>query len=123
MSQIAKGSPADRRQFGRRTTCWHAWIVSPNRPKIACLVRNVSASGARLELEVPAWLPWNFRLVVDVYQLEFECEVRYRRPEAIGVFFLTANEEWRKRGNQITLDGLRDWKPGGALPSSKPSHR
>ena len=119
MSQIAKGSPADRREFGRRTTSWHAWIICPNRPKIACLVRNVSPAGARLELEVPVWLPWNLRLVVDAYRLEFECEVRYRRPNAIGVFFLSASEEWRRTGGQPTLDGLRTWKPGGALSSQR----
>lgn len=87
------------------------------------MVRNVSHSGARLELDVPAWLPWNFRLVVDVYKLDFECEVRYRKPDAIGVFFLAANEEWRKQSQQLTLDGLRDWKPGGSLSANKPTVR
>lgn len=86
-------------------------------------MRNVSASGARLELDVPPWLPWNFRLVVDVYRLEFECEVKYRRPDAIGVFFLNSNDEWKKQSQQLSLDGLRDWKPGGALGSQKPSPR
>jgi hypothetical protein len=124
VNQLGKGPPADRREFGRRATCWHGWIVAPNRQKIACLVRNIAASGARLELEVPPWLPWNFKLVVDAYKLEFECEVKYRRPDAIGVFFVVASEDWQQQSQQLTLDGLRDWKPGGALPSHKPTtHR
>ncbi|KAB2847726.1 MAG: PilZ domain-containing protein [Hyphomicrobiaceae bacterium] len=120
MNQLGKCAPADRREFGRRTTCWHAWIIAPNRPKIACLMRNVSPTGARLELEVPSWLPWNFRLVVDAYKLEFECEVKYRKPGIIGVFFVVASDEWRQQSQNLTLEGLRDWKPGGGLPSHKP---
>lgn len=86
-------------------------------------MRNVSPAGARLELEVPAWLPWNLRLVVDAYRLEFECEVRYRKPNAIGVFFLSASEDWRKATGRPPLEGIRKWQSGAPLTPQKPAPR
>jgi hypothetical protein len=77
----------ERRQFGRRTTAMHGWIVLPGRPKLACLVRNVSEGGALLECAVPKWMPFSFTLEVDCNGFMAECEVRHLKATWIGVRF------------------------------------
>ena len=59
-----RSSYSDRRNFGRRQTVWHAWIHVAGRPRMTCLVRNISAGGALLECQVPAWMEYELRLIV-----------------------------------------------------------
>ena len=49
---------AERRQFGRRQTYLRAWISVPGRPKLPCIVQNLSVGGALLEIKAPTWLPF-----------------------------------------------------------------
>lgn len=78
----------ERRQFGRRKTCLHGWVVVEGRPKIACLVRNVSEGGALLECEVPKGLPFRFSLVIDCKGFQALCEVRHQTDQWMGVRFV-----------------------------------
>jgi PilZ domain len=78
---------AERRQFGRRQTCVHATIAPRGRPPIACVMRDVSDQGALLEVPHPQWLPSRFRLVVEAFGFESECEVVRRTDVAVGVRF------------------------------------
>ncbi len=78
---------AERRQFGRRTTVWHAWIVTSGPRRTACVVRNLSVTGALLELEVPAWLPPIFTLAIEDRDISIACEVRHRGQHGVGVSF------------------------------------
>ena len=78
----------ERRQFGRRTTCLHGWVIIEGRPKIACLVRNVSEGGALLECEVPKVLPFQFQLVIDCKRFQAMCEVRHKSEAWMGVQFV-----------------------------------
>ena len=80
-------SGADRRQFGRRSSVWHAWIVTGTRQRIACCVRNVSTGGALLELAVPATLPQQFELLIEERNLSIRCELRHRGEHGIGISF------------------------------------
>ena len=77
----------ERRQFGRRTTLWHAWIQTSNRQRLACCIRNVSESGALLELDVPLWLPNVFELWVEERDIRLRCELRHRGQHGVGVQF------------------------------------
>jgi PilZ domain len=85
----------ERRQFGRRNTAMHGWIVLPGRPKLACLVRNVSEGGALLECAAPKWMPFSFTLEIDCKGFTAECEVRHQKETWIGVRFerITAQSE------------------------------
>jgi hypothetical protein len=83
-------TPADRRQFGRRQTSYHAWIHVPGRPKVPCMVRDLSVGGARLELVMPPWLPYNFQLTIEATQFTSMCEVRHSGPNSLGVRFMEA---------------------------------
>jgi hypothetical protein len=93
MKHAAPSRPQERRQFGRRTVTMHGWILVEGRPRIACTVRNISVEGALLELTAPAWLPYYFRLVIDVSNFETECELRHQSPSSIGVRFVARRTE------------------------------
>ena len=78
---------SERRQFGRRQTRMHAFIVARGRPAVPCVVRDISAGGALLEVNHPSWLPSRFRVVIEPIQFEADCEVMRRTAEAVGVRF------------------------------------
>ena len=78
----------ERRQFGRRQSCLHGWVLIEGRPKTACLVRNVSEGGALLELPVPKVLPFHFQLFIDFVGFEATCEVRHKGESWMGVQFV-----------------------------------
>lgn len=78
----------ERRQFGRRETTLHGWIAVEGRPRIACVVKNVSEGGALLELPVPRGLPFHFNLVIDCKGFQALCEVRHQSETRMGVQFV-----------------------------------
>ncbi len=79
---------AERRQFGRRQTYVHARINARGRPSVPCIMRDISAGGALLEVEHPQWLPSRFRLRIEADGTEADCEVVRRTEDAVGVRFL-----------------------------------
>ena len=83
--QAASG--VERRQFGRRSTLFHAWIVTSNKQRVACRIRNVSTGGALLELAVAAVLPPKFDLLIEDRQLKIRCELRHRSELEVGISF------------------------------------
>lgn len=78
----------DRRQFGRKVVHVHGWIKVAGRPPVACVVRDVSLNGARIELPKKTWLPYDFLLVVEPMGLRTKCAVRYVHDRFIGVLFV-----------------------------------
>lgn len=84
------GNPVDRRNFGRRKTNLHGWIEVQGRPRLRCLVKDISIGGALLALDTPQWLPYNFRLLIEATRFASWCEVRHQAPGAMGVRFLSA---------------------------------
>jgi hypothetical protein len=50
-------------------------------------VRDLSSTGALLEMTVPPWLPCRFELRLDPQPEYFDCEIRHVRPNAVGVVF------------------------------------
>jgi hypothetical protein len=93
MTALKSSAPAhERRQFGRRETCIHAWILVEGRPRTACVVRNVSEGGALLELEVPAWMPFRFLLDVEAKRFRSQCEIRHKGAHGLGVTFVKVLE-------------------------------
>ena len=78
----------ERRQFGRRSTLLHGWLLVEGRPRIACIIRNVSEGGALVECPVPKVLPFRFQLVIDCKDFEATCEVRHKSETWMGVQFI-----------------------------------
>lgn len=77
----------ERRQFGRRATNLHGWILTDGRPRIPCMVKNVSEGGALLELDVPPALPYWFDLVIECKGFQARCEIRHQNEKWVGVRF------------------------------------
>jgi hypothetical protein len=77
----------DQRQFGRRQTVWHAWVHVSGRPAQACIVRNISPSGALLEFPDGAPVAGKFQLVIDYVAFSSWCDVRHRAKWSAGVYF------------------------------------
>jgi len=68
-------------------------IVYNNRlSTMDCVVRDISATGARLALAHQNVLPDRFELYVPLKEKNYSVEVRWRADEDIGVMFLTGAE-------------------------------
>src|ERR1700760_4354853 len=52
-----------------------------------CVVRNISATGAALEVESQAGIPREFKLVISAEQFNGFCRVLWRKAKRIGVVF------------------------------------
>lgn len=57
---------------------------------IGCIVRDISATGARLRIEGSVTAPDTFELLITLDGLEANCEVVWRREADIGVRFIGA---------------------------------
>jgi hypothetical protein len=123
---MSKLNGPEQRQFGRRQTYMHAWISVQGRPRLPCIVRNISLGGALLELDRPSWLPFNFQLTIDSVKHVTWCEVRHHSANQVGVRFLSAVEQaaldrQRAADNRPVNDS--DAWMGNAAVSSVPADR
>ena len=55
---------------------------------IECLIRNMSDTGAALEVDSPVGIPDEFTLLVKPEFVKRNCRVAWRSPKRIGVRFL-----------------------------------
>ena len=56
---------------------------------LPCTVRNLSASGARIEVNSPLWFPDRFVLAIPSEGWRKACHIVWRRERVIGVTFET----------------------------------
>jgi hypothetical protein len=54
---------------------------------IDCVVRNLSDTGAALEVASPLGIPQAFNLLISGDRTTYQCEVRWRKENRIGVAF------------------------------------
>jgi hypothetical protein len=83
----------DRRIVGRMRTLKGAQIIWPTAAPIKCIVRNLSETGASLEVHSP--VPPTFYIVFDGDLSQRLCGVVWRKETRIGVKFLIAAPESR----------------------------
>jgi PilZ domain len=62
--------------------------VSSGGSVMACVVRNISAEGAAIEVENPAFVPARFRLVMADGASVRECRVAWIQKNRIGLTFV-----------------------------------
>jgi hypothetical protein len=55
--------------------------------KIDCVIRNISATGAALEVNTPLWFPDVFVLVITSDASSRRCRIIWRNEKRIGVAF------------------------------------
>ena len=81
-SNDRRGSPR-KRIFKSGRTFW------PNGDSIECAIRNLSETGAKLEVRSP--VPNAFDLVIDCDRFRRHCRVIWRNASSVGVRFLEQN--------------------------------
>jgi hypothetical protein len=54
---------------------------------LGCTVRNISGTGAALEVVTPLFIPDRFTLYVPSDQIKRQCHIIWRREKRIGVAF------------------------------------
>jgi hypothetical protein len=57
---------------------------------MSCTVRNISAEGAAIDVENPAFVPPHFRLVMASDSTVHECRIAWIQKNRIGVTFAAA---------------------------------
>jgi hypothetical protein len=62
--------------------------VSSDGAVMACTVQNISAEGAAIDVENPAYVPASFRLVLARDQAVYECRVVWIQKNRIGLSFV-----------------------------------
>ena len=89
-----KTPDANRRHVERHRTLKHARIILNNRSStFDCVIRNISATGALLEVPAPIGIPNQFELGLDMEKHGPACTVRWRTDHYLGVSF---DDAWEK---------------------------
>lgn len=77
-------SQEDQRAAPRQRVLKAATIALDQGGVISCIIRNLSATGARLEVESPIGIPDEFTLVSSDH-VKRRCRIIWRRAKQIGV--------------------------------------
>lgn len=76
----------DKRIASRRRVLKSAVIITSDKaPKIECTVKNISETGAALQVSTTYGIPQNFELLVD--GLRRPCRSQWRTDTKLGVMF------------------------------------
>jgi PilZ domain len=63
---------------------------------MSCVIRNISAEGAAIDIENPAFVPPHFRLVLASNSSVHECRIAWIQQKRIGVTFAAMPQEGRQ---------------------------
>ena len=77
----------DNKRIAPRSRALKAGTIEFNGGAIDCVVRNLSTSGAALDVTSPLGIPAQFNLVVAVDHTSRACQVVWRKEKRIGVTF------------------------------------
>lgn len=78
----------DPRRAPRHRTFKGGSIIFGLAPAIDCVIRNMSETGAALEVESPVGIPNEFTLIVKPEFFKKNCRVAWRSAKRLGVMFL-----------------------------------
>jgi hypothetical protein len=78
---------SDKRKNVRLRTL-KAGVIAFDKGTISCLVRNVSISGACLEVASPIGIPDTFVLLMENDHIKRECHVAWMKDKRIGIHFV-----------------------------------
>jgi PilZ domain-containing protein len=71
--------------------------VSAGGSVMSCVVRNISAEGAAIDVDNPAFVPPRFRLVMASDSSVHDCQVIWIQKNRIGLSFVAAPQEQQLR--------------------------
>jgi hypothetical protein len=82
--------PMEEKRKHQRTEINEPAYVSAGGSVMRCMVRNISPEGAAIDVENPAFVPAQFRLVMASDSSARDCAVIWIREKRIGVAFIAA---------------------------------
>lgn len=103
----AELADSERRFARRKSTATNAQIISADlNVPISCAVREISTTGARIELIASpenmlggrAKLPASFTLKMHFDRMEVDCAIVWRRGALVGVRFLSTPRSYARSG-------------------------
>ena len=77
----------DEHRVAPRRRVLKAGIINFGGGSINCTVRNISDTGAALEVLSPLYIPDRFKLIVQTDNLNRPCHIVWRKERRIGVTF------------------------------------
>lgn len=77
----------EKRKYPRTEVNERAYVSSGG-SVMSCVVRNISVEGAAIDVENPAFVPAQFRLVLADDSSVHECRVAWIQKNRIGVTFV-----------------------------------
>jgi hypothetical protein len=83
MNEIAN----EKRTAPRQRVLKPGKLVFPNGGGVDCTVRNISATGARLDVATPVGLPASFSLVIESNQFARRCHIVWATEKQVCVTF------------------------------------
>jgi hypothetical protein len=86
---MAEVHAVDEHRTAPRRRLLKAGKISFGGGAIDCTVRNLSETGAALEVSSPVGIPEHFTLVIEVDDIHVPCRVVWRKDTRIGVHFDT----------------------------------
>lgn len=98
----------DRRRFDRQETLRDAKVFFGTAGSLGCVVRDVSAGGARVELTTDALIPGELFLLDLSIGAAFRSRVAWRRGRDLGLEFL-GKEDLRKADKPHLAHLRRAW--------------
>ena len=89
-NESGKTGRARERRFGARCKAFKkTQVILPEQDSVFdAILRNLSRTGARLELPDVLHIPKEFRMRLVSEDIERNCKVVWRKPGAMGVVFL-----------------------------------
>lgn len=103
----------ERREFGRRSTIVHGWLVLERGVRVPCTVLNLSVAGAMVDMAEIKALPFRFTLSVPSHGIDETCEIRHQSGARLGLRFVqpaqtdTAGTAQRRA---LPNEVLKEWK-------------
>ncbi len=88
----------DRRKYPRTEINEPAYVSSGG-SVMSCVVRNISAEGAAIDIENPGFVPPSFRLVMANNSSVHECRIAWIQKKRIGVTFAAMPQELEHDGD------------------------
>jgi hypothetical protein len=85
----------ERRKYPRAEINEPAYVSSGG-SVMSCVVRNISAEGAAIDIENPAFVPARFRLILANDSSVHECTIAWIQEKRIGVTFAAMPQGPRK---------------------------
>jgi hypothetical protein len=77
----------EKRKYPRTEISEPAYVSSGG-SVMSCMVRNISAEGAAIDIENPGFVPARFRLVMANDSSVYECKIAWIRQNRIGLTFV-----------------------------------